>query len=191
MLRSVRPFKPRFSLRLNERSQSFRVYNSTEKRYELLENRTFGSLTATCLGSADGRQLTVHSHAGHPQVIVVVHVATNNAVGAVWISPEGALNVADPPPYTAGAASPGTFGEQITMILGLPGHCTINLTNLLGEKEDIIRFNPGHTRWFIPHRYLEPTSKYDVEPDTTGVIDPPRARRRSSSMMRRTNARKE
>lgn len=155
-------FRERVSLRLNEDDKIWMVWNIKQTSWELLSNRIFGSLTANVHGSMNGQRLTIASHKGYAQTIMVADTRTSMVIGMVNISRNGSLRFLDRPNFMLQAELPEYWQERTAFIIGARGPFTINVRDCCGNDEDIFRFKPGHNKWHIPIRYMKPTPDYDL-----------------------------
>lgn len=47
--------------------------------------------------------------------------------------------------------------------IGVPGHVSLNVRDVIAGEEDIFRYRTGNQKWYIPSTFRVPTASYDVE----------------------------
>lgn len=160
MLWHVSEFRPRVSLRLNNDATFFRIRNNDQ--WQWLSDRTFGSATATVQGSLNGNRATMFSEPGFEQIIALADVSTNRTIGLIRVKDDGALRITDNPILSLGQPLSLYWHKKISVMLGVAGFTTINITDMIGEDEDILRYQIGHRSIHIPRHYTVETPQYDL-----------------------------
>lgn len=161
MLSYANAHRNRGYLRINEDEKAFRVWHPTNRDWHHTTNGVMSSNTATDCFSCDGQRVDIHSHVGFRQIIFLANTMTFQTVGRLEISDYGAIMLNDGPIFDVNVI-PEYWQHKTLLILGLPGACTINIRDTLGNDVDIIRLKQGHPKMFVPHRYNRETDQYDV-----------------------------
>lgn len=162
MFKYVSLLRDRFTLRINEDGE-FYYFNQMQRKWDTIRNQTLGSHSATVRGAFEGQKISVSSRFQVEQHVILVHMGTQNAVGGILISAEGAIAVSSKPNFRFTGVLPDFWLHRTTVVLGVKGACTINIRDVYAEDEDIIRLKAGEERWFIPARYATATPPYDAQ----------------------------
>lgn len=173
MIWLVHEYRDRYGLRINEDGLVFRIRNFQAEHWELIENRNFGSLTASLRGSLDGQRVELSSIRYLPQTILIADTRTDRCIGRVDILESGALQVQDTPTFAIGRALPDFWSNKVTAVLGISDYCTINIQDQIGNDVDILRYKPRNSKWFVPPRYLKPTPEYDYAEERQVIGEQP------------------
>lgn len=161
MLWTVRSFRDRFRLRLNNDHQVFRTYDVDRRQWHVLPEGCAGSLTATLTTDLGGKRIKLSSHMGYSQCVILVNSRNNRVTGFIRVTEEGAIRVSDSPTFVFAWPLPDYWQEKVTAIVGIDGAFTANISDCVGNDEDIIRLKDGHKTIFVPARYSKPTDAYD------------------------------
>lgn len=161
MLWNVRLFRDRFRLRLNNDAQTFRFYDVHRQAWAQLPDGCAGSLTANITCDLGGTRVKLSSHAGFGQWMMLVNTRTNMVTGHIHVNDEGAISVLDTPTFAFGLPLPEYWQSKSTIILGIDGPFTANISDCVADDEDILRLKEGRKSIFVPARYAKPTESYD------------------------------
>lgn len=156
---------PRFNLRLNGAQRCFYVRSNEINRWEMCQNAMMGSVTACVHFNHDASMLHVLSRKGFPQRLFVVNVDTNRVLAHFHIVSNGSFSVNDGMAMSIDAISED-WKRHMLLIVGVKPTFTMNITDVLGDDEDVLRHKNGKTRMFFPHRYADgkKTPAYDDPP---------------------------
>lgn len=166
MLWYAHEFRERFALRLNSDGQTFRVWEPVNHHWLALGNTTMGTATAAIKGSMDGHRVNVSTHTGHAHTIFIVNTKTNKTVARITVKDDGALDLSDNPIFRFEQQLPTFWQQKTLLVLGVRGPFTMNLTDIAGKDEEIIRYKEGYDRIYVPSRYQKETCPYDYAHDT-------------------------
>lgn len=156
---------PRFNLRLNGAQRCFYVRNTEIHRWEMCPSATIGSVTACVHFNHDASMLHVLSRRGFPQRFFLVNVDTNRVLAHFHILSNGSFSVTDAMAMSIDAIS-DDWKRHTLLMVGVKPTFTMNITDVLGDDEDVLRHKDGKNRMFFPHRYADgkKTPPYDDPP---------------------------
>lgn len=161
MLWAVRVFRDRFRFRLNEDQNKFRAYDVDRRQWYEMSDGCAGSLTATLTTDLNATRIKLSSHVGYSQAVMLVNSKNNRVTGFIHVNEDGAIHLTDTPTFIFEWPLPEFWNEKITAIVGIDGPFTANISDCVGDDEDIVRLKKGHRTIFIPARYAKATDAYD------------------------------
>lgn len=165
MFSYVSLLRDRFSLRINEDDHVFYYWHQLGRKWQTIGEMTLSSGSATVRGLFGGSKILVSSRYNLEQTIVLVNLVTNQTIGSIIIDTNGSVKISTQPAWEFNgklAGIPDHWINRMTALLAVKGPCTINVKDICGNDEDILRLKPAERRWFVPARYTEHTTRYDL-----------------------------
>lgn len=158
-------FTPRFNLRLNEARRIWYVRDFENRRWEAPDENVYGTNFGAVRFSEDASKMFVQSLTGYPQRLLVFSLKTERVLAHFHVSTVGAITI------TSGNATPidelpREWKSQMILAVGVEEVFTMNITDILGDDEDVLRHKIGKDRMYLPSRYADgkATVAYDTNP---------------------------
>lgn len=168
----ARPIRSQLALRLNEDEVTFRVLNIARNAWKLVGDQVFVTESAAVIFTQGGTRVSIHTHPGRTQSILIADSIRNIVIGRIRIEETGRQFLFDDMAATPVSAIQDIWEHRTLMIIGIPGYNTMNIRNLIDPHEDLIRYDMGSAKWFVPPKYRTPTIGYDVERPATLATAP-------------------
>lgn len=170
MFNMVRTLRDRFHLRVNEDETQFLMH--IDGKWTKMGNGIFASGSSVLRGSEQGKKLTFSSHANTKQRLLLLCFPTQRVIGYVEVLENGSLTVHSGPTFTFSMIDrlPKFWTHRVSAIVAVTRRtCTINITDILGDDEDILRLKVDRPL-LVPNHYRTATTAYD-DRDTELPVD--------------------
>lgn len=170
----VKPFRHRLMLRINEDQERFRIWNPYQRHWVVLNNETntFATESLAITFSMRGSRADVHSHAGRTQNLFLADMCNNLVIGRMRLEETGRMLFFDDLAGVPVDRLADPWHHKIGAILGVPGHVSMNIRDVIAAEEDIFRYRSGEQKWFIPNSFRTPTASHDVDRAQTFTLAP-------------------
>lgn len=118
--------------------------------------------SATAVVKLAGDCVTVRSHSGYSQRILIVKMSSGEVIGTVEITAQGAIMCTTGRRRNVFGEWPELWKTQTTAVIGVAGGGALRLTDVIGQQDGVFTFSEQEKTWSIPSVFSTQTPHYDI-----------------------------